>query len=134
VPSCYLASRYSMHPLMRACRADLTAIGFSTSCRWINNEQAAAPGETQEAAQQRFAREDLEDIDRCDVLIAFTHEPRSVLTSGGRLVELGYALHAGKHVIVVGPAENIFCIGCETYPDWASCLIALRRRVEPVWQ
>jgi len=28
---------------------------------------------------------------------------------GGRHVELGFAIHAKKHVYIVGPSENVFC-------------------------
>lgn len=93
-PSCgsrigiYLAARYSRAAELRGYRSDLEALGcYSVTSRWIDGDQARAPGETEAAALTRFACEDLEDIDCCKVLVAFTEEPRTILTCGGRHFE-----------------------------------------------
>jgi hypothetical protein len=57
----------------------------------------------------RLARDDVEDVSRCDMLIAFTDAPRSGSSRGGRHVELGIAIGLHKQVVIVGPRENLFC-------------------------
>lgn len=52
---------------------------------------------------------DLDDVQRSDVVLAFTERPEVGYTTGGRWVEFGYAIALGITVIVVGPRENIFC-------------------------
>ena len=43
------------------------------------------------------------------MLVAFTEQPRSGNSRGGRHVELGIAIGSRKRIAVVGPRENIFC-------------------------
>jgi nucleoside 2-deoxyribosyltransferase len=121
-----LTARYSHADRLRGYRSELTARGFAVTSRWINGDQARAPGESEAAAQARFAREDLEDIDRCGILIAFTEEPRTVLTCGGRHFEAGVAHALGKRVLIVGPRENIFYqIADAWFETWDACLASL---------
>ena len=69
----------------------------------------------------RFAGEDIADVMAAETVVAFTEEPRTCNSRGGRHVELGIALGAGKRVIVIGPRENVFCWlpGIEHYRAWA---------------
>lgn len=75
-----------------------------------------------------FAEEDLQDVLACDVLIAFTETPRSVASRGGRHVELGIAIGAGKTTVVCGPAENVFCWLPQVahFDSWGSLVDAAR--------
>jgi len=65
----------------------------------------------EEAAQLRakFAAEDIADVQSADMMIAFTEEPRSCASRGGRHVELGMAIAYGIPVTIIGPRENLFC-------------------------
>jgi nucleoside 2-deoxyribosyltransferase len=59
-----------------------------------------------------WARNDLADIDSADVFVALNAEawnrPEAQKGSGGRHVELGYALAKGKPIVLVGVRSNIF--------------------------
>jgi hypothetical protein len=123
----YMAARYSHVAKLRGYRSDLESIGrYFVTSRWINGDQARAPGETELAAQARYAREDLEDVDHCSILIAYTEEPRSVLTCGGRHFEAGYAHSRGAQILLVGPRENIFYqLADAWFETWEACLASL---------
>ncbi len=57
------------------------------------------------------ATRDLEQIDEADLVLALTENPKARhprYTTGGRHVEVGYALAKGKDLVVVGPRENVF--------------------------
>jgi nucleoside 2-deoxyribosyltransferase len=81
--------------LMHACEA----IGIEVTSRWLK-----AP----DALSDAFAREDIADVTRADMLLAYNPPAYAEKGTGGRHVELGYALALGKKVILVGPRSNIF--------------------------
>ena len=109
----YLAARYSRQAELNGYRADLEAVGHVVTSRWLLGfHQITDEGlsvQAKEEERTRFAMEDFSDVMDADVLIAFTEEPRSSNSRGGRHVELGVALGTGKAVVIVGPAENVFC-------------------------
>jgi hypothetical protein len=127
----YLAARYSRHLEMRAVRVDLEGLGFTVTSRWINGDhQISDEGlseDAKEAERIRFATEDLSDLERASTVVAFTEQPRSTTSRGGRHVELGIALGRKMRVVVVGPRENVFCClpDVEWYCDYATCLKSL---------
>lgn len=55
-----------------------------------------------------YARIDLADITRADMLLALNPGGWKQKGAGGRHVELGYALALGKKIVVVGVRSNIF--------------------------
>ena len=91
---------------------ELESTGHIITSRWINgNHQIDDKGlsvEAKKAERERFAVEDMEDLLEADVCISFTETPRSTNSRGGRHVEFGIAIAAGKRCIVVGPRENVF--------------------------
>lgn len=107
----YLAARYSRRDELRAVAAALRRLGHTITSRWLDTTwehgddkgSSAAPPEYRE----KHAIEDLVDILLADVFITFTEQPRSG-GRGGRHVEFGAALATSKHLIVVGPRENLF--------------------------
>ncbi len=128
----YLAARYSRRLELCEYRKVLESRGHIVTSRWLNGNHQISDhgvplgdhgeqlveglegdggGESPRAAQlrQAFAREDVNDVQNCDVLIAFTEPPRSSASRGGRHVELGIAIGLSKEVIVIGYRENIFC-------------------------
>lgn len=128
----YLASRYSRHPEMRAVRDDLKAIGHEVTSRWIEGDHEMLEGVSTQAhdlERIRYAEEDSDDLRAADCVIAFTEEPRTTATRGGRHVEFGMALALGKQIIAVGYRENVFyCLpDVEFYPSWQEALAELRR-------
>jgi nucleoside 2-deoxyribosyltransferase len=108
----YLAARYSRREELCGYRSQLQALGYTVTSRWLNgNHQISDDGLSAQAKEEeriRFAQEDWEDLMNADVCISFTEEPRSSNSRGGRHVEFGAALAAGKPCIVVGPRENVF--------------------------
>lgn len=159
----YLASRYSRREELLGVRDVVEALGGEVTSRWLNGDHQLAndgtpigedgaslvegeelrSGETfsehdrsERAAQlrQKFARDDIEDVLAADVVIAFTEEPRTTNSRGGRHVELGIALGAGKRIIVVGPRENIFCWlpEVEHYSRWATAALGVTRMLRGV--
>jgi hypothetical protein len=98
----YIASRYDRRFEMLGVTGVLMRAGHVVTSRWVEGR-----GEGPALA----ALEDLSDILRADCLISFTEEPEAGVSwaaRGGRHVEFGYALAAGKRLCVVGPRENVF--------------------------
>lgn len=124
----YLAARYSRRLELCEYRTQLESLGHEVTSSWLNGSHqisdAGVPigehGEslvegddgstTDKAAELRakFAENDFLDVDRSDLLIAFTEPPRSGASRGGRHVEFGIALGRGVPVWIVGHRENIF--------------------------
>ncbi|HLK90206.1 MAG TPA: hypothetical protein VKZ18_09950 [Polyangia bacterium] len=98
----YIASRYDRRFEMLGVTAVLMRAGHVVTSRWIEGR-----GDGPEVA----AAEDLEDVLRADCLVSFTEEPAAGVAwsaRGGRHVEFGLAVAAGKRLCIVGPRENIF--------------------------
>jgi hypothetical protein len=98
----YIASRYDRRFEMLGVTGVLVRAGHDVTSRWIEGR-----GDGPEVA----AAEDLEDVLRADCLVSFTEEPAASVSwaaRGGRHVEFGLALAAGKRLCLVGPRENIF--------------------------
>lgn len=132
----YLAARYSRRLELCGYREELVTLGFEVTSRWLNGnrqlddkgvpigdsgERRFEEGDTAvDHLRAHFAQEDMSDVLSAGTCIAFTEEPRSGNSRGGRHVELGMALAAGKQVIVIGPRENVFCWlpQVEHYDSW----------------
>ncbi len=138
----YLAARYTRRLELCGVRDVLTVLGHEITSRWLDGshqlDNAGRPlGDTGELLfeagspevdhfRHKFATDDLEDVLAAETLIAFTEEPRSGNSRGGRHVELGVALGARKQVVIVGPRENVFCWLPQVtwYPDWPHLVMA----------
>lgn len=107
----YLCARYSRRDELKIHRQFLIEHGHTVTSRWLDSpwEEKDATGSSAapEAYREEFAVKDLEDVEACDCLIAFTEEPRTN-GRGGRHVEFGAALALKKRIILIGPYENIF--------------------------
>lgn len=97
----YLAAMYSLMASMRYYHSRLFSAGHEPTSRWVN-------GDEEGRSRAEAAVMDLIDIERADVLILFTNQKGTMFKSGGRFVELGYAIGIDKRVIVVGDYENVF--------------------------
>lgn len=143
----YLAARYSRHPEMQTYAEALRLLGHTITSRWImGSHQVMLNGEplgpereamfesgheAMEQQRREFAGHDWDDLMAADWVISFTEQPRKPNTSrGGRHVEFGAALAAGKRCIVVGWRENVFhCLpSVEFYKTWAEALEAVEGR------
>lgn len=85
--------------------------GTAVSDAVLAERESDSPSALAAAMRQKFAQDDFRDVTMCELLIAFTEQPRSEggRSRGGRHVELGIALGMMKRVWIVGPRENIFC-------------------------
>lgn len=100
--SIYLASAFDRGPELLGYAGELKDAGFTITADWIYGLE---PDEDWE-----IALKDKADVERSDVLIAFTESEETPRASrGGRHVELGIALALDKRVLVIGPRENVFC-------------------------
>lgn len=104
----YLAARYRSRHIMRDWRAMLEAAGFIVTSRWINGGHDMDTDASNDEQRHGLAMEDLEDIDAADVLVLWNPREHHGNGSGGRHVELGYALARRKPTIIVGERENVF--------------------------
>jgi len=132
----YLASSYSRREEMLRYAAELRAIGVEVVSSWIDGHHETPLNSDREhtrMAAARWAREDLLDIDRADLLILFT-QPEGQYRRGGCLVEYGYALGKGVGVTVIGPERqrtNVF-FAEETvgrFDSWAALMQVWREEV-----
>lgn len=110
----YLAARFGRREELCGYAESLKHKGYGVTSRWLTQHQKADLNVISYSPQERqmFALHDYEDVLRANRLIAFTEDPAENVPGGrrgGRHVELGIALTAGKHVYVVGHKENVFC-------------------------
>lgn len=128
-PIIYLASRYSRRAEMQQHRLELAALGVGdVLARWLLEDHdwdGGTEGPSLGRGQQ-LAVDDLEDIERAHCLVLFTEEPGEYRRAGS-LVEFGVALATGKHVVIVGPAPNVFTTlpWVPRYATWADALAHL---------
>jgi hypothetical protein len=122
----YLAARYSRAAELRAYRSSLDP--------WVRGYVAVdqrRSGSVHQVRRRTLRRPaSLAKIwrtsTRCEILIAFTQKPRTVLTCGGRHFEAGYAHSRGAQILLVGPRENIFYQLADGYFEtWEACLASL---------
>jgi len=136
----YLAARYTRRLELCGHADELRTMGHIIDARWLLGahqlDDTGAPigedgvalfesGSPQAPDQlrQKFATDDLDDVLAAEHLIAFTEQPRSSNSRGGRHVELGLALGARIPVTVVGPRENLFTWlpEVEHFNTWPEC-------------
>ena len=101
----YIAGRYEDQAELRQFALDQEReLGWKIVSRWLwsplTREQCKEAGLELQEAQL-----DLDEIEKCDVMIVDTH---NTTETGGREVEIGYAMRAGKIVLRRGPVRNIF--------------------------
>lgn len=128
----YLAARYSRRLELAKPRAELEAVGWEVTARWLlGNHQAENDQLHHGGAAGLFGQEDIDDLARAEVFVLFTEPPRQASTSrGGRHVEYGFALARGMELHLVGPRENVFhCLSGVTQHDtWPQCFAVLCTR------
>lgn len=100
----YLDASTSRADEMNQYASLLYRFGHVVVSRWHTGELGTARLELDNPKLRTRAQDDLDDIDVCDLLLAFTGSGGR----GGRHYEAGYAHSRGKVVLVVGPAEHAF--------------------------
>jgi nucleoside 2-deoxyribosyltransferase len=121
--SFYLAARYPQKDKIREYASQLRKAGFEVTSSWLRERfsPSVTLDQVSERDKAKFASRDVADILEADALIAFFD---SGLARPGHNTEFGVAIGAGKHIITVGPPEDIFFYlpGVLHFPDWPSCL------------
>jgi nucleoside 2-deoxyribosyltransferase len=108
----YLAGSSQEQQRLRSYATLLRGAGHEITSGWLqveNIQDVLASHLGPEQVTEEAVR-DLADIYRADaVLMVVPYDRTNLLChSGGRQVEVGYALAQAKPVIIVGPPENIF--------------------------
>lgn len=97
----YIASLFSRREEMEGYAGIIKGAGHEIVARWVY-------GGEEGLSREQIALLDLEDVDKADVVVSFTHPRGTATMGGGRHVEFGYALAKGKAVVLIGERENVF--------------------------
>jgi hypothetical protein len=126
----YLAADYARKNEMQGCRDIIEGLGHKVTSTWIDTpnevESAGIGGKSINLDNMQecgaYGLTDYSEILQCDTLIQFTTGEKS---RGGRHVEYGIAIGAGKNIIIIGPREHVFHCGSSIrhYPSWRSFVI-----------
>lgn len=115
----YLAARFPRRAEMEVLADELKAKLPGSECvaRWVYGGEEGLD-------RRQIALIDLEDVDKANTVILFTHPRGSKQTGGGRFIEFGYAIAKKKRLIVIGDYENVFIShpSVLVYKDWAEFL------------
>jgi hypothetical protein len=120
----YLAARYDRRVELCGYREQLLSIGATVTSRWLDFRKKPS-------WSFRIARDDCEDLMAADSVIIFTEVPNTILATGGRHVEFGFALAHGKRMIIVGPRENVFHYllpDSQIFATWNKAFATIRRQ------
>ena len=114
----YLASNWDSKPRMRALRDQIQLRGHTVLSSWLDD-----PTTDYVVDSPADARKDLYEILEAELLICDTAEAS---TTGGREVEIGFAMGWERPFWIVGPARNIFhTLAARHFTNWVDALRAL---------
>ena len=124
----YLAAALSRRAELSVYAAELRARGHTITSRWHEGERHQASEEELLGPDQttaiRLASEDWDDLEKAELLIAFTDGPER--PHGARHAEFGLAL--GLHMVcwICGPREHVFHALAERhFATWEDAKAAL---------
>lgn len=107
----YVCARSEDIEIARAARDSLKTQSHVVTSRWLNGlvglGAVPTPGKGNDDLRAA-AYMDLEDIDQSDLVLAINPKSAHRTGTGGRHVEVGYAIARGKPVLIVGERENVF--------------------------
>ena len=106
----YLASRHEDRDDIIRVRRQLVKNGIFVTSRWLLEGGILKTPivENEREGSLHVLQNDLEDIEAADVVVVFSPRKAFCNSTGGRHVEFGYSLKAGKILILVGWRENVF--------------------------
>lgn len=125
----FLADSYRNHAIMGALAQTMRREGYEVVSNWHDGEPV--PEDRDPALARRRAEENLRGIRRADAALFFMATPS---TTGGRHVELGYALghhraHGSPAVLVVGEPDNVYsALASYRAPNLQAALAWLQRQ------
>ncbi len=123
-PYTYIAGKFSAQERLRAERARIVADGTGR----VTSSWLADHNDTPDAAVHcpvEHVDRDLREIRQSHLVIVDTFDES---TTGGREVEIGYALALGREVWRVGPQRNVFHQLLPAFESWEEVREQLRRR------
>lgn len=106
-PIVYIASAFEEQQTCRIIRDTLSVFDIYCSSSWLSTESALTRTVTDADRYQR-ATQDLIDIATADVLVAYNPSDYARSGTGGRHVELGYAVAKRMPVVLIGARTNVF--------------------------
>lgn len=120
----YIAAPYPWRDSAIHVMRQLVDVGVQVTSTWLV---------VQEEMADASARVDLADVARADVLIAINPPGWEEQGTGGRHVELGYALALKRPVVLVGQPSNVFhylddIVRVPSCGDLVATLLALQPR------
>lgn len=121
----YIAAPYPERALAVKTMQRLEWQDIEVTSRWLKGGDALT---------DEWARNDLDDVARADVLLALNPIGYSNMGTGGRHVELGYAIALNKAIVLVGERTNIFhYLSNIKVLDGAEDLVKQIKKVFEVW-
>jgi nucleoside 2-deoxyribosyltransferase len=106
----YLAAPYVKKDQINEYAAELRAGGIEVTASWLDepHKPTTQMQELTHEEHQKYAIQDVKDVQAADILIFFT-DPTKTIIRAGRHVEFGIAIHRRIPIYVVGEErENIF--------------------------
>ena len=124
----YLAAAFARRAELQTYAAELRQSGHTVTSRWHEGERHQATEEELLGPDQtlaiRLAYEDWDDLERAELLIAFTDGQQR--PGGARHAEFGLAL--GLHMVcwICGPREHVFhALAERQFGSWEEAKAAL---------
>jgi nucleoside 2-deoxyribosyltransferase len=105
VTKVYIAAPSQLQLKCRSVKRSLELHGHKVTSRWIDHNDLYSPSFE---VQQAGAIVDLEDVAEADILLAFNPDEFRNSGTGGRHVELGYAIALKKPILLIGERTNVF--------------------------
>lgn len=99
----YISAPYELKDDACEIRDFLADEGILALCGWVLMKDELSHAETRDAL---FT--DLTDIDKADIFVQLNPSEWRYRGTGGRHVELGYAIAKAKYIFVIGESTNIF--------------------------
>lgn len=121
----YLASNWGSKERIKEIKRVIELMPGHTVCSgWLEEDNGQNFESLTDAQRQEYSYRDLGEIVSADLLIIDTMEPSP---SGGREIEMGFAMGRGTAVWTVGPDRNIFhSVASLKFSSWNECLDYLR--------
>ena len=120
----YIAGKFSARYRLRPYKTVLEGFGHTVSSSWLDQPEDVGPASMPDdhtLAKSEAAR-DLYEVADCDIFLLDTIDESN---TGGRDVELGYALHAKKDIGIIGPLRNVFHTICYHWATWEDMFNAI---------
>lgn len=108
----YIAGSWGRQEELRKEEAIFNTFGVHVTSRWLH--EPGSVGTPTPEYLKRTAQDDIDDLDRSNVLVLYSNGRGSETIGGGRFFEAGYMFHRNLPIITVGEREMIFQYLSET--------------------